>query len=366
MRIANVCTAGSAVERARIVPTLLLCAVSGCASAPFRADPVYFPPPPATPHAVHLKAFNSLSELVPPRTSWVEVLRGASVSPFVGTPAGLAYAGDELYVCDPTAGLVHRWNLATGEAARFGAADDLQLSTPVAVAVDASGLVYVADTGRGEVVVFDRDGTARQEIKPADREAYRPVALVVHGSQLYVADLASHQIDVVSIGDGQPASVIGAGDDDSLYYPVGLAIGEDGGVLVSEMINARVRLFDARHRPAGIVGQPGDRYGDLGKPKALAVGPDGTVFVADAEFARVHLFDRQGRLLMLLGDDGTGPGSTPMPVGLAIATAVPPRLASAVPPGFQTHYFLFVANTVGPKRVSLYAIGVGGNRQIDR
>jgi len=95
----------------------------------------------------------------------------------------------------------------------------------------------------------------------------------------------------------------------------------------------------------------------MGKPKHVAVGPDGTIFVADAEFARIQMFNAAGQLLMLLGGDGSAPGSTPMPLGVAIADTLPERLASLVPAGFHAQYYLFTTNTVGSRRIGLFAIG---------
>ena len=351
-------TLAAAVVSACVVGALFL---TGCATAPLRPDPVYFPPAPAVPRAVHLKSFNSLADLVPPKASWTDIFCGGAVSPFVSVPAGVAFAGDSLYVCDTGGRTVHRWNLATGQAKRFGLHGEVRLATPVDVAVDRAGAAYVADTGRGEVVAFDASGESTRQFKPDGQESYRPVAVAVHESRLYVADVASHRIDVFSTADGRALGAFGkiGSDPGTFYYPMGLATDAAGNVLVSDMMNARVQVFDAEHQHTLSFGQPGNRYGDLGKPKRLAVGPDGTIFVADAEFARVHLFNTQGQLLMLLGDGGDGPGGTPMPAGVAVAVTLPERLASMVPDGFDARYLLFVTNTVGSKRISLYAVGPG-------
>jgi hypothetical protein len=87
------------------------------------------------------------------------------------------------------------------------------------------------------------------------------------------------------------------------------------------------------------------------------VGPDDVLFVADPEFGHVHLFDLNGSLLMLLGGPDDGPGSTPSPVGLAIADRLPARLETLVPRDFTASYFLFVSNSMGTHRLSLFAIG---------
>ena len=334
-------------------------AAGGCAPSAVRVEPVYFPPPPNPPHVVHLVSFNSLSDVVPARRSWVDFFRGVAPSPHVRTPAGITFCNGCLYLCDTGVNVVHRWDPAGGKAATFGLDCEPALVKPVDVAVDEAGTVYVADTGLAETIAFDADGTVLRRFKPKDREPYRPVAVAVHGSQLYVADVAAHRVDVFSTRDDRAPGSFGGigGDPGRFFFPMDVAVGDDGAVFVADMMNSRVQVFDAQNEPVLSFGQPGNRYGDLGKPKRLAVGPDGVVFVADVDFAHVHVFDRRGRLLMLFGGPGDGPGSTPMPTGVAVARALPPELASVVPDDFLAHYFLFVSNAVGTRRISLYAVG---------
>ena len=332
---------------------------AGCASPQITADPVYFPPAPAVAHAVHIKSFNRLHDLIPARPSFVEVLRGESISPEVAKPAGIAYSANHLYICDTDMNVVHDWNLETGAARQLGAGGDVRLSKPVAVAVDDGGAVYVADTGRSEVDAFGGDGRLRFRLKPPGRDKYRPTALAVHNAVLHVADIASQKVDAFATADGRLLGSFGEVGSNlgQFYFPMGLAADGAGRLLLSDMMNSRVQVFDGENHAVLSMGRPGDRYGDMGKPRQLAVGPDGVVFVADPEFGRVHLFDGQGRLLMLLGEDGTRAGATPMPVGVAVATELPESITSLVPTDFHADYYLFVANTIGVRRISLFAIG---------
>lgn len=338
-----------------ICPVLWL--ATGCASPQWMAEPVYFPPPPSSPHAVHLKSFNSLDAMVPLRPTFGDLLRGGPIRPFVETPAGIAYQNGHLYLCDTGLRTVHEWDLATGEAKRFGTGGTHGLVTPVAVAVDQRGIVYVADTGRGEVVSFDASGTAGPVFKAPDSDDYRPVAVAVSGEELLVADVTGARIDLFSTMDGHLTRSIGASGANQQFFPMGLAVDAPGRTYVTDMMGGRVLVFGSDQMPAQAIGQRGDRYGDMGQPRHLAVGPDGVLFVADAEFAHVHLFSGEGQLLMLLGGPQDQPGGTPLPVGLAIATTLPDRLSALVPADFNAHYFLFVSNSVGSRRISLFAIG---------
>ncbi|UCC29543.1 MAG: hypothetical protein JSU86_15230 [Phycisphaerales bacterium] len=340
--------------------------LTGCATVRVTPDLVYFPPPPSSPHVVHLKSFNRLHDVVPVRGNLLDAFRRGIVSPRVGTPAGVAFHRDHLYICDTEFGIVHDWNLDTGGARRIGHTGNVVLVEPVAVAVDAAGTVYVADTGRGEVAAFDAAGRPVRRFRPPDREQYRPVSCTTARGRLYIADIAAHRVDVFSTTDGAYITSFGGigSEPGRFYFPMGVGTDAEGNIFVSDMMNARVLVFNDSHTPVRSMGRPGNRYGDMGKPRHLAVGPDGVIFITDVEFGHVHLFNKQGQLLMLLGGRENQPGdredqlgATPMPVGVAIAPKLPDRLASLVPDGFHPTYFLFITNTIGAKRISLFALG---------
>lgn len=341
---------------------VLLCFIAaGCASRERAAELVYFPADPQIAHVVHLKSFNALGDLVPVRNGWLDVLRGRRVNPYVATPAGITFHEGHLFICDTGLNVVHDWDLATGTAKRIGASGDAKLATPVAVAVGPDGALYVADTSRGEVVAFDSAGGLRHRCRPPDASAYRPVAVAARGADLYVADVVSHRIDVFNADDGRYVRSFGGigSDPGKLYFPAGLSADGKGHLLVSDMMNSRVQKLDPEGSFRSSIGQPGNRYGDLGKPRHLAVGPDGTIFIADSEFAHVHLFNGAGELLLLIGGESDEPGGTPMPAGVTVATAVPEAVAAMVPAGFRSDYYLFTTSSVGSKTISVFAVGAG-------
>lgn len=341
---------------------LLLVLQPGCAPPSISAELAYFPSAPAVPRVVHLKSFNRLHELVAHRVTFRESVRGNAISPSVGTPAGLAYAKNTLYICDTTRNVVHGWNLISGIGHMIGADSENPLGEPVAVAIgERSGHVFVADTGRSRIAEFDSVGRFVRGIKPPERDVYRPVSVAVADRKLLVTDIAAHRIDVFDTDSGSWLTSfggVGTGPG-SFYFPMGVCALHNGRLAVSDMMNARVQLFDATFRQVLSMGGPGNHLGDFGKPRHIAVGPDGVLFIADAEFMHVHLFTQTGQLLMLVGGAGETPGATPLPVGVVVATDVPANIRQLVPDGFMADYFLFVSNSIGAKRLSLFAVGVG-------
>ncbi|MCO6435929.1 MAG: hypothetical protein J5J06_02450 [Phycisphaerae bacterium] len=349
--------------RGYLLPVLLIVSAglfSGCAAHAPSKELVYFPPRPATPRAVHLLSFDHMDEVVRLRANWIDVLRGGRAAPYAGTPAGIAFHGSSLYICDTDANVVHVWNLEEGIAVRLGDAGTNALAKPVDVAVGDDGTVYVADTGLEEVVCFAPDGSAGKRFRPEGKEKFQPVALAVHAGQLYVADVAGLTIDVFGSESGTTARSIALPSvDDRKVFPVGLAFSATGNLLVSDGMGSRVVEIDDEGKVLKTIGRPGDRYGDLGRPRHIDIGPDGVLYIADAAFAHVHLFNEAGQLLMLIGGDRGGPAGTPLPVSVAVAKSVPTAIARLVPADFQPAYYIFISNTVGSKRIALFAVGMG-------
>jgi sugar lactone lactonase YvrE len=360
-------TAANAARVSTCLMTALFIS-AGCSNPAPRADWVYYPAPPAPPRAVHLKSFNALDAIVPHAArGWAALSGSKSSGGFVGSPLGIAYADGHLYICDTALHCVHDWDLGTGESRRIVGKEDGFLQTPTAVAVSDDGRLFVADPGRGEVVELAPDGSLTRSIKA--RDGFRPVALalcklqagVCGSDDLLVADAAAGAVDAISMSEG------------SLQYslnlsaakgglPMGVTTNQVGGsteshVYVSDMVGGRVLGFDHQGQLDRQIAQRGDRYGDMGQPRGIAFDGDGVLYVADPEFGRVHLFNAIGQLLMLLGGPEPDVGATPFPVSVAVTEDVPETIRGLVPAGFSAKTFLFVSNSIGAKRINLFAIG---------
>lgn len=196
---------------------------------------------------------------------------------------------------------------------------------PIDVAVDGAGLVYVLSRSCSykertpRVTVLSTDEELHREIGTFGTEPgclFEPTALAVDADGLvYVADEHLHTVTVFD-ADGALVSrwgTRGPGPGE-LDRPSGLALDPEGHLLVVDHVNGRVQRFGVDGRYLSSFGRPGAGPGEFDLPWGVAVGPGGDVYVADWRNDRVQRFDSAGRLL-----DVIGAGVLLRPAGLAVA-----------------------------------------------
>ncbi len=235
----------------------------------------------------------------------------------------------------------------TGAAARF--------NLPTGVAVASGGVIYVADSANdlirkiasGGVVTtlagavstagyLNGTGTAAEFSSP------NGVALDASGN-LYVADTGNNAIrkvtaaGVVTLFAGtppNPGSSDGTGIGVTFYQPIGVAVDSSGNVYVTDTGNHTVRKITSGGTVSTIAGRPGavgtlDGTGPQAlfhSPRGITVDSGGNLFVADSENSTVRKITPAGVVTTVAGIPGDfasaqGTGATALfdiPVGVAL------------------------------------------------
>jgi hypothetical protein len=141
-----------------------------------------------------------------------------------------------------------------------------------------------------------------------------------------------------------------------LELPLGVAADADGNVYVDDIVNCRVQKFTSQGKLLGTFGSLGDNVGTFTRPKHIAVDEDGIVYVVDAAFQNVQMFDKQFHPLMFFGGSGNFPGAMVLPAGISIHDGDLDLYADKIPAAFQAMRLILVTNQFGD-RVSVYAMG---------
>jgi sugar lactone lactonase YvrE len=184
-----------------------------------------------------------------------------------------------------------------------------QFNGPVGIAVDAAGMVYVADTYNDRIRRIAPDGSVSTlagngQPGEADGAALRagfdtPSALAVApDGALYVADTGNDAIRKLGT-DGLVSTIAAPAGSERhpvLRRPVGLALTRDGYLYIAASSGGRIVQMapNGDYHALGYADSPGEpTYGSDGTvqlygPRGVAVERDGSLVVADALAFRVH------------------------------------------------------------------------------
>ena len=214
------------------------------------------------------------------------------------------------------------------------------LANPSAVAYDAAGDIFLADAnnhvvrevmsggtistiaGTG-VAGFAGDGGAATAAKLA-----LPSAVAVDASgNIYIADTNNHRIRKISggtistiAGDGEElfAGDGGAATAAALDSPTGVAVDANGNVYIADRLNQRIREVSAGNistiAGSGTVSFAGAFGGDganataasLARPSGVSVDASGNVYIADTENQRIREVSSTGTISTVIGSGAQG------------------------------------------------------------
>ena len=345
-----------------LVLGLTACGTTGGPQLPVdRREEVFFPAPPERARIQFLTSFNDSREVqLRPKESALQrfIVGGTPETVFtMGKPYGVAMDRGAIFVCDTRQGIVHVFDFERKAYDTLGRAGRGKLQKPINLTVAPDGTRYVADIGRGQVVVFGPDNRYMRAL--GDPDEWSPTACALVGRELFVVDIKDHEIEQRDPETGARVNTFGEAGAEAgqLFKPTNITADAEGRLYVSDTINMRVQVFDRDGQFEDSFGEPGDTPGSFARPKGIAVDPEGLVYVVDAAFENVQIFNPESELLLFFGGSGGGPGDMKLPAGITISTEGLDYFRQYVAPGFEPHYLIIVVNQFGGRRVSVYARG---------
>lgn len=227
-----------------------------------------------------------------------------------------------LLVADPGQRGVHIYDFEKRKYQFLKGPRGKTLVSPIDVACDSGDNIYVSDSGRAQVYVFNSAGKLLRLIgdSPGAGKLLRPTGMFLDraASRLYLADTLRHQVVVFGL-DGKLMRVIGKrGNGPAEFnFPTSLTLSA-GKLYVVDAMNFRIQTLSPEGQFISAFGHLGNTSGSLNRPKGIAVDTDGNLYVVDALFETVQVFDPAGRLLYYFGSGGTKAGQFQLPSGISI------------------------------------------------
>jgi trimeric autotransporter adhesin len=237
-------------------------------------------------------------------------------------------------------------NGTVGFSGDGGLATSATLRFPQDVAIDASGNIYIADTynhrirmvtkSTGIITTEVGNGTARNGIRDGGlatsaRLRYpRAVAIDASGN-IYIADDYNNRIRMVTKSTGIITTVAGDGSygystegdgglatSARLYHPRDVAIDASGNIYIADTYNHRIRMVT---KSTGIIttvaGDGSSQYGDysgdgglatsakLKYPDGIAVDATGNIYIADTDNHRIRMVTKSTGIITTVSGNGT-------------------------------------------------------------
>lgn len=192
-------------------------------------------------------------------------------------------------------------------------------STPVRLAADSLGNIYVADPRGGGILKYNNSGKLQKTI--ATTKDVLGIAIAQNGDLL--ASQGSY-VAVLDSSSGAPLSRFGA-----FGKANGIAVDASGYVYVTDSANNCVQVFNAAYAPisTGVAasGQPANSFGSKGLSLGQFSQPTGISYekiskqlaIADTLNGRIQFFSTSGIYQKSLGSFGSGPLRFTSPQGIA-------------------------------------------------
>jgi DNA-binding beta-propeller fold protein YncE len=309
----------------------LLLAVTGCAgpatvlrpAQPVQDTALFWPLPPEKPRIQYLNSLSGPDGMGEKKTWFKSVTEAAfgreEAEERLLRPYGVFAGNERVYVTDPGVHLLHVADMKENRFFQIKTVKGEKLISPIGVAADKNGEIYLSDSMLNRVLVFDKDGFYLRDIGSGDLFT-RPAGIAVDESRIYVVDTHAHKVLVFEIRDGRLLFSFGrngAGKGD-FNFPTNIFVSRDGLLYVMDSMNFRVQIFGRDGAFISAFGRLGDGSGDFSKAKGIAVDSEGHIYVADAHFDSVQIFDGEGKLLLSFGGSGRREGKMFLPAGIFI------------------------------------------------
>jgi len=319
-----------------------------------RENLIVYPSPPDTARIQFLTKISNSLDITGERSSFMEYLLGKEEGMPIIKPYGIAIKNGKIYICDTMFGGLEIIDLKNSTFDYFQPGGIALLKKPVNCFIDDDNFLYVADTERRQIVVFDAQRKYVDGFGVSD--SFKPTDVFIYNNKIWVSDITNHKIHIFnkqtfkllsSFPNAQPETA------EYLIAPSNLFITEDR-VYVTDFWDFKIKVYSTKGEYIESIGNYGRKIGQFIRPKGLAVDHDLNLYVTDAGFENVQVFDKDGKLLLFFGGDYKGPGDMWLPAKVLIDYDNLDYFRKYVDDRYNHLYLIFVTNQYGPDKINIY------------
>lgn len=238
-----------------------------------------------------------------------------------------------------------------------------EIRTPVRIAIDQPGNIFVADPRGGGVLKYDHTGAF---IKRFQLKGVRGIA-VMPGGDIVVS--RGNLVVVLDSESGMEKFKLGQGTG-QFKLATGIAVDDTGRIFIADSIDNCVQVFSPTGvpvaLPAAAAGKPSNSFGTFGSQSGQFSLPTGISFekisrqlvITDSLNGRLQFFTPSGIFRKTIGSKGVGPLSFSSPQSVAFEytkDASPSLFRMYVVDAFQSE-----VQVIDPSGVGSYLSTIGG------
>lgn len=313
-----------------------------------------FPAPPDTTRIQYLTSFSNSLDVTGRRSGFSEFILGKAEGKPITKPYGISVHKGKIYICDTMFGGLEIIDLENKTFDYFEPGGRGQLKKPINCFVDSEGCLYVADSERKEIVVFDE---ALQYISSiGDPNTMKPTDVFVRDGFVWVSDMKGHKIHVYSKKGYKLLKSFpdaNQGDEEFLNSPINIFVDEKY-IYVSDFGAFKIKRYSLDGEYDKSVGSYGRSLGQFARPKGIAVDKNSLLYVVDAGFENVQIFNPEGKLMMFFGGKYERPGNMWLPAKVVIDYENLEYFKKYLHQDYNLKYLVFVTNQYGPDKINVY------------
>ncbi len=293
---------------------------ASCAAPPEKIEhrEYVWPLPPEKPRIRYVKSLWGEEDVR--KSAPVDFIVGKNPSTDLFKPYGVGtdHSG-RVYVTDTIRRMVFVFDELMGDLRLLGQ-HEVPLKVPADVAVDQTEKVYVSDSVGDVVFVFDLNDRIINKFGQGILDNPAGMVLDEGRDRLYVVSVKTHRVEVFSLEGKHLFGFGGFGREGGLMNrPMDIAQGPEGDLYVVDSANFKIKVFTPEGDFVREFGSLGMGPGQFSRPKGIAVDMAGRVYVTDASYNNFQIFDNDGRLLLAVGTGGiSGPGEFSLPADIEI------------------------------------------------
>lgn len=317
-------------------------------------DLVIYPPPPDTTRLQFLTRISTSEDVTGKPSGFMNYVVGDKQKEGIIKPYGIAIHNGKIYICDTIFAGLEIIDLQKKRFDYFQPRGYGQLKKPINCSVDAEGKLYVTDSERRQVVVFDEN--LKYLAHFGDAKALKPIDVFIYEDKIYVSDIKNHRVNIYKKGSYEllksfPQST--PESPDYLHSPTNIYV-LDGLLYVSDFGEFNIKIYTVDGKYLRSIGSYGRNLGQFVRPKGIAVDRWHNLYVVDTAFENVQIFDAYDRFLMFFGGTYKGRGDMWLPAKVVIDYDNLDYFRKYVHDGFDLKYLVFVTNQYGPDKIGVY------------